>query len=96
MVKISGSMVNNGDGTATIKRSHDLQPYLDKAAALRSAGATTMGESWHIGSIPTVLIYRWAKEAGVDASDNEAVKEIMMKKLMSGDFDKFRVHQGNV
>ena len=96
MARIGGSMVNNGDGTATIKRTHDVQPYLEKAAALRSMDATTMGESWHIASIPSFMIYRWAKEAGVDASDNEAVKEVMMKKLMSGDVSKFRVHQGNV
>ena len=96
MAKIAGSITDNHDGTITVARTHDVQPYLDKAAALRSMDATTMGESWHVASIPSFLIYQWAKEAGVSVTDNEAVKEVMMKKLMSGDASKFRVHQGNV
>lgn len=96
MARIGGSIIDNQDGTITVRRTHDVQPYLEKAAALRSMDATAMGESWHIASIPSFMIYRWAKEAGVNANDTEAVKEVMMKKLMSGDASKFRVHQGNV
>jgi len=96
MAKIAGSTIDNQDGTFTVARTHDVQSYMEKAAALRSMGATTMGDSWHIASIPSFMIYRWAKEAGVDVNDNEAIKEVMMKKLMSGDVSKFRVHQGNV
>jgi hypothetical protein len=96
MSKIGGGIINNQDGTFTVHRVHDYDPYMAHAASLREAEATTMGESWHVGSVPTAIIYQWAKAAGVDVGDNEAVKEVMMKKLMSGDFSKFRVHEGNV
>ena len=96
MAKTGEKFIDHHDGTFTVQKTHDVEPYLDKAAALRSMGATTMGESWHIASIPSFMIYEWAKEAGVNPNDTEAVKEVMMKKLMSGDASKFRVHQGNV
>jgi hypothetical protein len=40
------------------------------------------------------LIAEWMKEAGVDPSDNEARQEIMKRKILSGEFDKFRVWKG--
>jgi hypothetical protein len=36
----------------------------------------------------------WLKEAGVRWDDHEAKKQIIRKKLLSGDFAAFRVWEG--
>jgi len=39
------------------------------------------------------LLTEWAKEAGI-TMDDPAMKEIVKRKMLSGDFDKFRVYMG--
>jgi hypothetical protein len=78
----------------TIIRTEDVQPVLDRAAALRSMGVTGFSENWHIGSVPTIIFEQWLKEAGLRMSDTKAVKDMLERKLMDGDFAKFRVHGG--
>jgi hypothetical protein len=37
---------------------------------------------------------QWLKEAGVDWSDHGAAQEVIKRKMLSGDFNKFRVWEG--
>ena len=86
----------DGDGdTFHIKKTYDATPVLERVAQMRSADAGKFGESRFVGSVPGWLINEWCKEAGIDFSDNEARREVMRKKLMSGDFSALRVWEGN-
>jgi hypothetical protein len=40
------------------------------------------------------VITQWCKDAGIRWDDIEARKEIVRKKILSGDFDKLRVWKG--
>jgi len=87
----------DGEGSLFhVKKTFDVQPAIDSAAALRSAGNTTMGDSWHIGRIDARLVDMWLKEAGVLWSDTKAAQEVLRKKLMDGDNSKFRIHGGRI
>jgi hypothetical protein len=41
------------------------------------------------------VLATWLKEAGVSWSDTEAAKEVVKRKMMSGEFSKFRVWEGS-
>jgi len=45
------------------------------------------------GEIPLHIVEMWAKEAGIKWGD-PAMKDVIKRKLLSGDFDKFRVWKG--
>tara|TARA_Y100000356_G_C11224692_1_gene271246 strand:+ start:718 stop:1014 length:297 start_codon:yes stop_codon:yes gene_type:complete len=85
---------NRHEGKVEIKTTYDTAPSLEKAKQLRDAGATDFGESKLVGHIPMFLVTEWMKEAGVDPSNTHARAEILRKKLLSGEFDKFRVWKG--
>jgi hypothetical protein len=53
------------------------------------------GESRLVGVIPMHIMQEWFKEAGVSWDDREACKEIVKRKMLSGDFDKLRVWEGS-
>ena len=76
-----------------VQRSQECQPILDSAAALRSNGLTGTNDFWHVGRIPAAILEKWLNEAGIAFSDTEAVKEVIRKKLQSGDFSKLRVDE---
>jgi len=78
----------------TLKNEYDLSPVLEKAKYLRDAGLTDFGESKVAGVLPMAVVSEWMKEAGVRMDDNEARKEIIRKKMLSGEFDRFRVWEG--
>ncbi len=40
------------------------------------------------------ILSQWLKEAGVDWSDRGAAQEVIKRKMLSGDFAKFRVWEG--
>ena len=77
-----------------IKETHDVQPVLDGVAALKSAGLTGTAERRHVGRVPFAVLENWVREAGVSFDDPEAVKEVMHRKLLSGEFSKFRIWEG--
>ncbi|MBK7815069.1 MAG: hypothetical protein IPJ52_12615 [Rhodocyclaceae bacterium] len=60
------------------KKTHDLDHAFDEVRLRREA-------PW--------VVTEWLKEAGV-AWDDPAAKDVLRKKLMSGDVGKFRVHGG--
>jgi len=47
-----------------------------------------------VGTIPIHIVKMWCDEAGIKWSDTQAKKEIIRKKMLSGDFDKLRVWKG--
>ncbi|WP_204777114.1 hypothetical protein, partial [Limosilactobacillus alvi] len=63
---------------------------LDRAARLRSAG-DQRGENRLVASVPMELVQTWLDEAGVTWNDRAAAQEVMKKKLLSSDFDRFRI-----
>ena len=77
-----------------VKKTHDYTPELKYARVLRDAGKQAMGESRLIGTIPASLVNEWLKEAGVSWDDTEARQEVVKRKILSGEFDKFRVWEG--
>ena len=78
-----------------VAKTYDNQDVLDRAENLRKAGAGVTGENRYVGSVPIHILQEWCKEAGIKWSDVNARKEIVRKKLLSGDFDKLRVWKGN-
>lgn len=91
---LSERFIQDGD-TLTHVRTHDFQPVLDRVQVLRDADKAMQGENWHMGSVPLALVTQWLTEAGVSWDDEAAVQEVLRKKLMDGDFAKFRVHEGS-
>ena len=90
----------DGDGDAFhVKRTFDIAPTLNSAAELRSNGKTGfggngIGDYRHIGRLDSRIITMWLKEAGVSWDDHEASAQVIKRKLLDGDFSKFRVHEG--
>lgn len=78
------------EGRVIHHRQVDVEPVLAQARFLRETPAR-MTEGRHIARIPAILIKEWCKEAGVKYSDMNARREVMMRKLQSGDFAKFSV-----
>ena len=92
-MKIAERVTTDGD-KLLIQQTHDVAPAMERAAMLRQSGAGVLGEKRLVGTIPFALIEAWAQEAGVAITDREAVREIMHRKIMSGEFQKFRVWEG--
>jgi hypothetical protein len=67
---------------------------LDRAKVLKEAPQQPLSDSWHVGTIPLIILEQWFKEAGVKWDDKLACQEVIRKKLLSGDFSKFRVKEG--
>jgi hypothetical protein len=79
------------------KKTHDFTPEMHMARVLRETKGEEQKGSDHklVGTIPMALISEWIKEAGIEWSDNHAVQEVVKRKILSGEFDKFRVWKGN-
>jgi len=77
-----------------IKQRHDVSQALKDARMARDAGIGMSGENRIVGFLQPAIIGAWLKEAGVAWSDTEAAKEVVQKKIISGEFDKFRVWEG--
>lgn len=80
----------NQDGRIVHQKQVDVEPVIAQARFLRETPAR-MTEGRHIARIPAILIKNWCKEAGVKYSDVNARREVMMRKLQSGDFAKFSI-----
>ena len=74
-------------------RTFDFNPVMQEVTELRQLPKRPDG-NWHIGRIPAPIIDMWLREAGVQWSDNEAVREIIERKLLSGEYSKLRPHEG--
>lgn len=77
------------------KKTHDFSgaEKVAKMASMTTQGGV-VGESRLIGTIPRALVNEWLKEAGVSWDDIDARQQVVKRKILSGDFDKFRVWKG--
>lgn len=76
--------------TLTTVATHDVGPVLESVKRLQSAGLTGNIEKRHVGRVPMAVLEAWVREAGVRFDDHQAVKEVMHKKLLSGEFNGLR------
>ena len=94
MAKISEKVSFEHDNMV-IHQRHDVSQALKDAEMARAAGIGMSGEKRLAGFLDGAVLASWLKEAGVSWSDTEAAKEVVKRKMMSGDFSKFRVWEGS-
>lgn len=80
------------DGKLIIKRTQDVTSLLEQNAAEREFLPSMHGDAAvrKIGSIPFVVAEEWSRECGAAIGTKEFGLYVK-KKLMDGDFAKFRV-----
>ena len=81
-------------GKIIVESTYDNNPALERVEQLNKAKVGLTGESRLVGSIPIHIIKMWCTEAGIKWSDIEARKQVVKRKILSGDFDKLRVWKG--
>ena len=84
-----------------IVQKHDVSATLKRAEMMRHAQQAGVHGSitadWiPVGVVPAVMQRVWANEAGVAMDDREAMEEVFERKLMIGEFSKFRVDERNL
>lgn len=80
--------------TLHVIQKHDAQPVLDSVRLLKQAETPKLSENRHVGRVPFHIIEQWVKEAGVSFDNYEAVREVIDRKLQSGEFNKLRIWEG--
>jgi len=86
---------DDGGDTLTVETVYDNEPTLNQVKHLKDAGFDQQrGDNRLVGRIPLHILSQWLKEAGVDWSDHGAAQEVIKRKILSGDFAKFRVWEG--
>lgn len=83
------------DGKIIVEETHDPTPFIERAGKLRSHGLTGFSEHKHVGTVPNFLLEHWLREAGISFTDQEAVKDLVKRKMLSGDFAALRVWEGS-
>ena len=78
-----------------IKKKHDVSQALNDVQKAKDAGIGMSGENRLVGFLDGAVLAQWLKEAGVSWSDTEAAKEVVKRKMMSGEFSKLRVWEGS-
>ena len=92
--KVSENYSFEGDNLV-IKKTFDASHMLDDARHARETTQNSFGSDYkHVGNVDMGLLSVWLKEAGVEWTDTEAVKDVMKKKLMSNEFQALRVWEG--
>ena len=93
--KISEKVSFEGDNMI-IKKTFDGSQMLKDAAHAREITQNSFGSDYkHIGHVDFALLGVWLKEAGVEWTDTQAIKDVLKKKLMSNEFSDLRVWQGS-
>ena len=85
---------DDGGDTLTIEKVYDNEPVLRQVEKIKHSGLGQTGDKRLVGRIPMHIMSQWLKEAGVDWSDHGAAQEVIKRKMLSGDFNKFRVWEG--
>ncbi len=94
MAKIS-EIIDFEHDHMVIKKKHDVSQALTDVQKAKDAGIGMSGENRLVGFLDGAVLAQWLKEAGVSWSDTEAAKEVVKRKMMSGEFSKFRVWEGS-
>ena len=90
-----GEKVTFDDDQMIVKRTFSMDETLKDAQYARERSINAFASDWkHVGDIHPAMLTNWLKEAGVSWSDTEAVKDVIKKKLMSGEFSKLRDWEG--
>ena len=93
MTKIAEKIFEE-DGKIIVQQTHDFTPVLEKAKALKSAGADSFGESKLVGLIPMKVWAEWAKKWGVNPNDTAAMREVVAREMNNSDNAHLRVWEG--
>lgn len=82
------------DGKIIHHRVHDVNPVLKRAELLRSSGVDGFSDNKLVATIPAHMITQWTNEAGLSHSDTDAIREVVKRKILSGEVSKLRVWEG--
>lgn len=83
------------DDKLIIKKTHDASVALKDAAHAREVTENSFGSDYkHVGNVDMAMLNIWLKEAGVEWTDTQAVKDVIKRKLMSNEFSGLRVWEG--
>jgi len=82
------------DDKLIIQETHDPNPVLDSVRTLKNENRTGFSDHKHVGRVPTWMIEMWCREAGVSFTDQQAVKDIVHRKLLSGEYNALRPWTG--
>jgi len=93
MTKISEQTFEE-DGKIIVQQTHDFSPILERAKALKSAGADSFGESKLVGLVPMKVWAEWAKKWGVNPNDTAAMREVVAREMNNSDNAHLRVWEG--
>jgi len=91
-MKVAERWIADGDKLIQ-KKTFDPTATLNEVAQLKNTTAKT-GDIWHVGRIPSWLIGEWIKEAGLQWHDTDAVRDLVNRKLQSGEYNALRPHTG--
>lgn len=80
---------DHSEGKVVLRRTFDPTPYIERAAIGREARPVS-SEMAYAGSIPGYLLDEWMKEAGLTMDQWDEVKDMLRKKLQSGDYNLLR------
>lgn len=81
------------DGKLIRKTTFDAEPVIESVRTLKSDGKPS--DMWHVGRIPVALLDQWRRDAGLRPDQLDELREVVRKKLISGDFNKLRPHEGS-
>jgi len=82
------------DDKLIVKQTHDWNPVLERAKALKNAGMDSAGESKLVGLVPMKMWAEWAKKWGVSPNDTTAMREVVARELNNSDNSHLRVWEG--
>jgi hypothetical protein len=93
--KVSEKFSFEGDNLV-IKKTFDASHMLSDAKHAREVTQNSFGSDYkHVGNVDMGLLGVWLKEAGVEWTDTDAIKEVLKRKLMSNEFSALRVWEGS-
>ena len=78
-----------------IQKTFDNDVYIEEAKQIRDQGLGQTGENRLVGRIPMHLVSQWIKDAGLKWDDKAATQDLIRKKMLSGEFDAFRIWKGS-
>lgn len=93
--KVREDITVDEKGEVQIASHFDGNKLLRQAHNAREVSPNAVGSDWkHVGEITAPMLHIWLKEAGVAWSDAEAVKEVIKRKLMDGEYSQLRNWEG--
>ena len=83
------------DDKIVIKKTHDASQMLNDVRYAREVSPNSFGSDHKlVGHVDMALLSVWLKEAGVQWTDTQAIKDVIKRKLMSHEFSQLRVWEG--